>query len=454
MSISTELIRMAQNVGALNADTNAIFDALRAKGVDVPANAQLSDVADMIDSIELHLPTVNIGGRDYPYVQIGNYLWLAENLDWKWNGLNIGSSSSSTTDLYANYFNNEEDIYGWNGLKRGLLYNYPCAAYLNSNANILPSGWRVPLKGDIEKLLDTVGGSNIAGLKLKSQTGWLSYGGKDGNGTDDYGFDFKPTGFCRTDGSFNEFGWDGYFWSTTENDTLSSASVFDIYDSTRITEYDKKLKFAIRLVKDAPGYVTIGGRQYKTVTIGNQEWLAENLDYKFSYNGSTLPIGSSGNPITPAAWYYDNNETSYGIDGTYKCGLLYNWYAAKYLEDNKATLLPNGWHVPTSNDWNTLLTEVGDISTAGTKLKALNNSVNGSWPTGWNGTDDYGFNGIPSGDRYDSIYYDINSSCTYWTSTEYDANMMNLVALKYAEVLLLHDNKYHGFSLRLVRTVA
>jgi len=201
-------------------------------------------------------------------------------------------------------------------------------------------------------------------------------------------------------------------------------------------------------------YVTIDGRDYKTVTIGNQEWMAENLDYKFSYNGSTIPVGGSGAPSTPAAWYYDNDETSYGIDGTYKCGLLYNWYAAKYLEDNKATLLPNGWHVPTSNDWNTLLTEVGDISTAGTKLKALNNSVNGSWPTGWNGTDDYGFNGIPSGDRYDSIYYDINSSCTYWTSTEYDANMMNLVALKYAEVLLLHDNKYHGFSLRLVRTVA
>jgi hypothetical protein len=47
---------MAQNVGALNADTNAIFEALRAKGVAVPANAQLSDVADMIESIEANLP--------------------------------------------------------------------------------------------------------------------------------------------------------------------------------------------------------------------------------------------------------------------------------------------------------------------------------------------------------------------------------------------------------------
>lgn len=51
MSLQSQLIRLARNVGALNADTNAIFEALRAKGVDVPANAQLSDVADLIDSI-------------------------------------------------------------------------------------------------------------------------------------------------------------------------------------------------------------------------------------------------------------------------------------------------------------------------------------------------------------------------------------------------------------------
>lgn len=51
MSLSTQLTQLARNVGALNADTNAIFEALRAKGVNVPANAQLSDVADMIETI-------------------------------------------------------------------------------------------------------------------------------------------------------------------------------------------------------------------------------------------------------------------------------------------------------------------------------------------------------------------------------------------------------------------
>lgn len=55
MSLQSQLTRLAHNVGALTADTNAIFEALRAKGVSVPANAQLSDVADLIGTIDTKL---------------------------------------------------------------------------------------------------------------------------------------------------------------------------------------------------------------------------------------------------------------------------------------------------------------------------------------------------------------------------------------------------------------
>lgn len=142
--------------------------------------------------------------------------------------------------------------------------------------------------------------------------------------------------------------------------------------------------------------VNIGGRDYKYVEINGKLWLAENLDYKFTYNGAQIPIGVAGVPSTPSAWYYVNNEEQYGIDGVYKCGLLYNWWAASYLEQNKSDLLPDGWRVPNTNDWNSLLSF---ISNDAKKLKSIDFSITNTWPSGWNGTNDLEFNVLPCGFR-------------------------------------------------------
>lgn len=160
----------------------------------------------------------------------------------------------------------------------------------------------------------------------------------------------------------------------------------------------------------AGNVVVIGGRSYPYVQIGNQLWLAENLDYKFEVNGSQIPIGVSGTPSTPSAWYYNNDETTYGADGN-KYGLLYNWYATRYLEDNKSTLLPEGWRVPSGTDWDTLATAVGGVSTAGTILKSAAGWTNGA------GTDDYGFNALPSGGYFGS-FQGLGLFINYWTTTE------------------------------------
>ena len=151
---------------------------------------------------------------------------------------------------------------------------------------------------------------------------------------------------------------------------------------------------------------TIGGRVYRTVTIGGVTWLAENLDYKFSGCG----IGGSGSLTTPNAWYYNNDEATYGIDGERKCGLLYNWYAVKLLDDNRGDLIP-GWHVPTSNEWNALIDAV-NYSVAGTRLKA--DDV--SWAPSWGGTDDYGFGVLPAG-YYVSGFFSIGSESNFWSIT-------------------------------------
>ena len=191
--------------------------------------------------------------------------------------------------------------------------------------------------------------------------------------------------------------------------------------------------------------VVIGGRSYPYVQIGNQLWLAENLDYKFEVDGSQIPIGVSGTSSTPSAWYYNNDEKTYGVNGN-KYGLLYNWYAAKYLEDNKFTLLPEGWHVPTTEEWNTLMYAVGGKSIAGTKLKSIT-----GWKSG-NGDDSYGFNAFPSGTYGGSFYY-LGSSAYFWTSVEISSSSVYVRCLE-STGTSLHSysfSKTYGGSIRLVK---
>ena len=195
------------------------------------------------------------------------------------------------------------------------------------------------------------------------------------------------------------------------------------------------------------GTADIGGRTYRTVNVGGVEWLAENLDFKFS----GCNIGGSGTPSTPNAWYYNNDEATYGIDGTRKCGLLYNWYAVKLLEDNKSTLCP-GWHVPTTSEWDALATAVGGTSTAGTKLKAIDGAADGSWPTGWNGTDDYGFAALPAGYRSSGSFNGLGSYANFWTAIERSSSNAYGRFLNTGASIDSHDyNKSDGYSVRLVK---
>lgn len=191
--------------------------------------------------------------------------------------------------------------------------------------------------------------------------------------------------------------------------------------------------------------VTIGGRVYPIVKIGNQIWLAENLDYKFS--GIVIGPSESTSPPTLAAWYYDNDEATYGIDGTRKCGLLYNWYAVKLLNDNRSELIP-GWHVPTKDEWMELVNTVGGTDVAGTKLKASNVS----WATDWDGTDDYGFGVLPAGVTTVPSFLNVGSNAAFWTATESDYSAYFCVFAKGSSILISNNsNNDYGYSVRLVK---
>ena len=193
--------------------------------------------------------------------------------------------------------------------------------------------------------------------------------------------------------------------------------------------------------------VTIGGRTYRTVTIGNQEWMAENLDYKF--NGLTLRDGVDGNEMTTDATifqvaYYDYDEAKYGVNGN-KYGLLYNWTAVDYLNNNLAELgVPDGWHVPTRAEWTALVSAVGE--NPGTKIKST---------TGWRigaGTDDYEFSVVPAGHWINGFKY-VGSEIDFWTSESLESYAWYHFIDTGTSVNEDDYRQYSGFSVRLVKSV-
>ncbi|MEE3325441.1 MAG: FISUMP domain-containing protein [Methanosphaera sp.] len=153
--------------------------------------------------------------------------------------------------------------------------------------------------------------------------------------------------------------------------------------------------------------VKIGGRRYPVVKIGNQLWLAENLDWKWDGLIIGENVGSS-----PRANYYNNDEITYGING-YDCGLLYNFSAVQEL----GNLLSDGWHIPSNNEWEELIISTQDTNNAAYLLS----NGNIEWASNWSGENMFGFNMKPCGQRYGSNggFYEIGSNILYWDSSRY-----------------------------------
>lgn len=251
MSLQSELTRLQANVTSILSSKDDIMTALASKGVSIPSGATLHDVPRLIGDIPGRAPepepadSVKIGDRWYHYVQIGNQYWIDENLDFKFDGCAIGQEGASL-EPRANYYNNDEATYGVNGNKYGLLYNWTAVKYLEDHKSELIPGWHVPTTTEWDALATAVGGSSVAGTKLKSITGWSS-----GNGDDSYGFAAFPAGY-RSSGSFSNLGSSAYFWTATErSSSVAYNRYFDTGASISSDYYSESWGFSVRLVKDA-----------------------------------------------------------------------------------------------------------------------------------------------------------------------------------------------------------
>lgn len=199
----------------------------------------------------------------------------------------------------------------------------------------------------------------------------------------------------------------------------------------------------------AGGKVTdYDGNSYKTVKIGEQVWMAENLKVTHYRNGDLIPNVTDSaewsNLTIGARCYYDNDYDTYA--GTY--GALYNWYT---VVDSR-NLCPTGWHVPSDVEWTTLEKYLGGSSIAGGKMKETGTS---HWRIPNTGaTNESGFTALPGGNRnyIDSFFYIVDFGY-WWSSTGYDASNAWYRRLLYVnvEVVRYWYNKKNGFSVRCLK---
>ena len=202
-------------------------------------------------------------------------------------------------------------------------------------------------------------------------------------------------------------------------------------------------------------------QRYRTVKIGNQVWMAENLNY--AYTG--VPFNKDDNTSDSTSWCYDNDPAN-----CTKYGRLYTWAAAmdsvgEWSTNGKGCgykaecwptypvrgICPVGWHLPSDQEFVTLIEAVGTTSTAGKVLKSTSGWYNNS-----NGSDAYSFSALPAGEWYsDWDFVNDGIYAYFWSSSElsgYDYSACRMF-LSYRGDEASRDvvGKDYGLSVRCVK---
>ena len=418
-------------------------------------------------------------GKVYKTIKIGEQTWMAENLNYA-DSMKTPSlkGKSWCYDDVADNCDAVGRLYTWaaaidsvelaaddeNPLNCG--YDRICELY-GTIQGICPDGWHLPKTEEWITLFTTVADPSTAGKILKTRTGWLN----DANGIDPYKFSVSPAGGRNDDGYFFAEGDYAHFWTSTESYGYGANMIFFSSGGNRANVDNLQANYAlsVRCLQDnliendsdivvpegaiAPSTVVTGsvtdsrdGRIYKTVTIGDQTWLAENLNYE-----------------TENSYCYENSTEYYCP----KYGRLYTWTAAVGKSDdecgidhecvfgneNVRGICPEDWHLPSMDEWNQLVTAVGGEDFAGKMLKYTR-----SWSDDEVGVDAYSFAVLPAGHKnYDgspagSGFGSAGFRTNFWSSTEFSRSNVYAIAFVSDYVYWTDDNnKGDGYSVRCIK---
>lgn len=226
-----------------------------------------------VDSVIFYKPTIeettsgtftdSRDGNEYNWAQIGNQVWMVENLKYLPSVVGPETGSKTTPHYY---------VYGYNGTNvtdakatanyntYGVLYNWPAAmnGAASSTTNpsgvqgVCPTGWHVPSDAEWTELTDYLGGTSDAGGKLK-ETGTTHWNSPNTGATNETGFTALPGGY-RSDiyGSFSYVGIGGYWWSATEDGTNYAWRRSMDYNGSTVNRgrIHKEYGFCVRCLRD------------------------------------------------------------------------------------------------------------------------------------------------------------------------------------------------------------
>lgn|SRR5574344_137613 len=183
-------------------------------------------------------------GQVYKMVTIGTQTWMAQNLNYAVDSSWCYENSADSCSKYGR-------LYQW-AAAIGVSASYNDATFGDSvnHHGVCPAGWHLPTSGEWATLGIAVGGSDSAGEKLKSASGWYS---SSGNGTDSYGFSALPAGYRSDDCRFYNAGDYANFWSATESMFVESEAYYmylGYYLCTYTVVYDKNYAVSVRCVHD------------------------------------------------------------------------------------------------------------------------------------------------------------------------------------------------------------
>lgn len=201
-----------------------------------------------------------------------------------------------------------------------------------------------------------------------------------------------------------------------------------------------------------PNITDVEGNSYKTVYIGSQQWMAENLKTSKYNNGNTISNVTDPTQwknLTTPAWCHYNNSDSLGKI----YGKLYNWYVVSPASNVSKNVCPTGWHVPTKPEWTILIDYLGGESIAGGKMKEIG-TINWNIPNA-GATNVTLFRGLPGGARSasGSSYFGIGYLGHWWSVTEAKTNEGSDFQMWYngEGARCYNDEKNYGFSIRCLK---